>query len=56
VSQAPVPLALHELFAEPGRVEIRQVELPEVGPDDVGVRTAYSGVSQGTERWLPATA
>jgi 2-desacetyl-2-hydroxyethyl bacteriochlorophyllide A dehydrogenase len=40
------------VFAEPGRVEIRQVQLPEPGPDDVGVRTACSGVSQGTERWL----
>ena len=40
------------VFAEPGRVEIRPVDVPEVGPDEVGVRTAYSGVSQGTERWL----
>src|SRR6266487_4008286 len=40
------------VFAEPGRVEIRPVDIPDVGPDEVGVRTAYSGVSQGTERWL----
>ncbi len=40
------------VFAEPGRVEIRRADIPDVGPDEVGVRTAYSGVSQGTERWL----
>jgi 2-desacetyl-2-hydroxyethyl bacteriochlorophyllide A dehydrogenase len=27
------------------------MELPEVGPDQVGIRTVFSGVSQGTERW-----
>jgi 2-desacetyl-2-hydroxyethyl bacteriochlorophyllide A dehydrogenase len=40
------------VFAEPGRVEVRSVDVPEVHPNEVGVRTAYSGVSQGTERWL----
>src|SRR5262245_43474844 len=39
------------VFVAPRRVEIREMELPEPGPDQVGVRTAYSGVSQGTERW-----
>lgn len=39
------------VFAEPKRVEIREMEIPEPGPGQVGVRTAYSGVSQGTERW-----
>lgn len=39
------------VFVEPGRVEIQEVELAEPGPDQVGVRTAFSGVSQGTERW-----
>ena len=33
----------------PGAGEIRPVPLPEVGPDEVGVRTLYSGVSRGTE-------
>lgn len=28
------------------------MDLPEVGPTDVGVRTVFSGISQGTERWL----
>jgi threonine dehydrogenase-like Zn-dependent dehydrogenase len=32
-----------------GRGEIRPVELPEPGPDDVMVRTLRSGVSRGTE-------
>jgi threonine dehydrogenase-like Zn-dependent dehydrogenase len=34
---------------EPGCGEIRQVELPEPGPDDVVVRTLRSGISRGTE-------
>jgi threonine dehydrogenase-like Zn-dependent dehydrogenase len=33
----------------PGECEIRPVELAEPGPDDVVVRTLYSGVSRGTE-------
>lgn len=33
----------------PGSGEIRTVELPDPGPDDVLVRTRYSGVSRGTE-------
>jgi threonine dehydrogenase-like Zn-dependent dehydrogenase len=33
----------------PGQGEIRTVELPDPGPDDVVVRTLYSGVSRGTE-------
>src|SRR5262249_1178401 len=39
------------VFAEPNRMEIREMELPEPGPGQIGIRTAYSGVSQGTERW-----
>jgi 2-desacetyl-2-hydroxyethyl bacteriochlorophyllide A dehydrogenase len=39
------------VFAEPKRIEIREMEYPGVGPDQVGIRTAFSGVSQGTERW-----
>ena len=34
---------------EPGRGEIRTVQLPEPGPGDVLVRTLRSGVSRGTE-------
>ena len=41
--------ALAFCLREPGAGEIRQVELPEPGPDDVLVRTRYSGVSRGTE-------
>lgn len=40
------------VFVEPHRVEIRQMELPPVGAGQVGVRTVFSGVSQGTERWV----
>jgi 2-desacetyl-2-hydroxyethyl bacteriochlorophyllide A dehydrogenase len=39
------------VFAEPGRVEIREMVVPGPGPGEVGVRTVFSGVSQGTERW-----
>ena len=34
---------------EPGLGEIRTVPLPEPGPDEVLVRTRFSGVSRGTE-------
>jgi 2-desacetyl-2-hydroxyethyl bacteriochlorophyllide A dehydrogenase len=40
------------VFPAQGRVEIWTVDLPDVEPDDVLVRTVCSGVSQGTERWL----
>jgi 2-desacetyl-2-hydroxyethyl bacteriochlorophyllide A dehydrogenase len=39
------------VFPEPNRIEIREMEFPEVAPDQVGIRTTFSGVSQGTERW-----
>jgi 2-desacetyl-2-hydroxyethyl bacteriochlorophyllide A dehydrogenase len=39
------------VFPEPNRVEIREMQTPDPGPDQVGIRTVYSGVSQGTERW-----
>lgn len=39
------------VFPEPKRVEIQEMEVPDIGPDQVGIRTSFSGVSQGTERW-----
>ncbi len=36
-------------ITRPGEGEIRPVELDAAGPDDVVVRTLYSGVSRGTE-------
>jgi len=39
------------VFVEPRRAEIREMELPEPGPAQIGIRTVFSGVSQGTERW-----
>jgi 2-desacetyl-2-hydroxyethyl bacteriochlorophyllide A dehydrogenase len=39
------------VFPEPNSVEIRTMSLPEVGPGQMGVRTVFSGISQGTERW-----
>ena len=40
-------------FLEPGRVALVPIRLPGPGPDDVVVRTLYSGLSLGTERHLP---
>lgn len=39
------------VFTEPGHVEIRSMPMPTVEPDQIGIRTVFSGVSQGTERW-----
>ncbi len=39
------------VFPEPNRVEIQTKQLSEVGPEQVGIRTVFSGISQGTERW-----
>ena len=39
------------VFVEPNRVEIREMEIPDPGPGEVGIRTVCSGISQGTERW-----
>lgn len=39
------------VFPEPKHVEIRVMEMPDPEPHEVGIRTVYSGVSQGTERW-----
>ncbi|XVS65594.1 zinc-dependent alcohol dehydrogenase [Actinosynnema sp. CA-299493] len=36
-------------FTSSGRSEIREVPLAEPGPEDVVVRTLYSGISRGTE-------
>jgi 2-desacetyl-2-hydroxyethyl bacteriochlorophyllide A dehydrogenase len=40
------------VFPQPERVEIRVMDYPDVGPDQVGIRTVFSGISQGTERWV----
>jgi 2-desacetyl-2-hydroxyethyl bacteriochlorophyllide A dehydrogenase len=51
--RSPVGEAVPSIvFAAPNVVEIREVELPDLGPRDVRIRTVCSGVSQGTERWL----
>jgi bacteriochlorophyllide a dehydrogenase len=42
------------VIPEPNRVELREVELIEPGPQDVVVRTAYTSISAGTERMLLA--
>lgn len=40
------------ILPEPGRVEVREVALPDLAPDEVEIRTVYSGISPGTERWV----
>jgi len=40
------------IFADAGRLEMRQVTLREPGPDEVVVATSYSSISSGTERLL----
>ena len=39
------------VFPEPKRVEVREMDVPDVAPEQVGIRTTFSGISQGTERW-----
>jgi threonine dehydrogenase-like Zn-dependent dehydrogenase len=39
-------------YVAPGRTEIRAEPLAEPGPDEVRVRTLYSGISRGTERLI----
>lgn len=46
---APVPHARAFWLRSPGQGEIRPATLPPPGPDDVVIRTLYSGVSRGTE-------
>ena len=36
------------VFPEPNRVEIRDMETPDPEPDQVGIRTVFSGISQTT--------
>ena len=45
---APVDASAYWLL-EPGRGELRTVQLPEPGPGEVRVRTLRSGISHGTE-------
>lgn len=40
------------ILPEPGRVEVWTVALPDLEPDDVEIRTVFSGISPGTERWV----
>ena len=35
----------------PSQGEIRNVTLPSHGPDDVLVRTCFTGISRGPSRW-----
>ncbi len=39
-------------FPQSGQVELAEIELPEPGSGQVGVRTLYSGISNGTDVWV----
>ncbi|MDQ2799290.1 MAG: zinc-binding alcohol dehydrogenase [Armatimonadota bacterium] len=39
------------VFPAPHQVELQSYEVPALQPDEIRVRTEYSGVSQGTEIW-----
>jgi 3-hydroxyethyl bacteriochlorophyllide a dehydrogenase len=39
------------VFPEAGEVVVQEIDLPPMGPEDVLVRTEYSMISAGTERW-----
>jgi threonine dehydrogenase-like Zn-dependent dehydrogenase len=41
-------------YIRPGEVELRQSPLPAIDPGQVRIRTAYSGISRGTERLVLA--
>ncbi|MCL4370704.1 MAG: zinc-binding dehydrogenase [Chloroflexi bacterium] len=40
------------VFAGERRVEIREITLPELGPQELLVRTELTGISVGTDRWI----
>ncbi len=39
------------VFTAPGEVEVREVEVPDPGPGQALLRTEYSIISNGTEKW-----
>ncbi len=40
------------VFTGVGQVEVRRVDVPEPGPNEVQVRTLFSTISGGTEGWI----
>ena len=40
------------VFPEPNRIEVRELDLPNLGSNEILVRNFHSGVSIGTERWI----
>lgn len=40
------------VFTAPEQVKVLDIEIPEPGPNEVGIRVLYSGISIGTERWI----
>lgn len=46
-----MPKAQAIIFPEKNKVEIGSFDLPDLQPDEMLVRTEFSGVSQGTEIW-----
>lgn len=44
--------AVAVVFDGPGHVELRNVTLPEPGPEDVLIDSIYTGISVGAEGWI----
>ncbi len=40
------------VFTAPGKIEVREIELPDMEEEDILIRTLYSGISIGTEGWI----
>ena len=40
------------IFAAKEKVQIQDIEVPDVGADQIGVKTLYSGISPGSELWI----
>jgi len=40
------------VFPDAYKTEVREIKLPDPGPEDVVVQTHYSGISIGTEGWI----
>jgi bacteriochlorophyllide a dehydrogenase len=40
------------VFTDIGQVEVRTIDVPDPGPDEVQVRTLFSTISAGTEGWI----
>lgn len=40
------------VFTDREKVEIQEIDLPDIEPGEIGVKTLYSGISIGSELWI----